>query len=148
MMNKIRLILFTVISVLVLCHQVSIASPESSGINWQNWSPETFKLAKTKNLPVFLFVKADWCHTCQKTNDLTLHNNDVITTINTYYIPIKLDVDADIYILKHQQYRVVNFPTFIILNADYKILDQFSGFMEPEALIQKITPKSGTKIHP
>ncbi len=117
-----------------LCFAETNAAP--SGILWQPWSDKSFEQAKLKKNRVFLYIKADWCHWCQLMGDITLHDNQVIKVINANYVPVKLDVDRDIDIVK--QYRPTSFPTMIIMDSGKRIIKRFSGFMKPEVLVQRL----------
>lgn len=144
-------IFVTISCLFLLCQQLAQALPTSNsptpseGIAWQPWSKETFLKAKTKNLPLFIFIKEDGCHWCELTKDLTMHDNEVIKILNTNYIPIKLDILTDTSIIK--EFQVTHLPTMIILNSDHHVIDQFSGFMTPKSLLNKITPQSEEKIN-
>jgi thiol:disulfide interchange protein len=121
-----------------VCHATSAPNTTtlSSKILWQSWSNAPFQEAKAKNRLVLVEIKADWCHWCSLTKDITFQNKDVIKTINSSYIPVQLDVDKNINVIR--QFRATSLPTILILDTNHKIIKQFSGYMSPEDLIKKL----------
>lgn len=108
----------------------------AQGIAWQSWSDSAFATAKQEKRMVLVYVKADWCHWCKKTGETTLQNSDIIKLINSSFIPVRVDIDANMDIA--QQYGVRELPTFIVMNADKKVIQQFSGYITVDALRSKL----------
>jgi len=108
----------------------------SSKILWQSWSSAPFQQAKVKNRLVLVEIKAEWCHWCSLMNDITFQDKDVIKMINLSYIPVRLDVDKDLNVIR--QFRANSLPTILILNANHKIIKQLSGYISPAELVKKL----------
>src|SRR5438045_312581 len=79
-----------------LCSSCVIAQNNpNSVINWQPWSASVFERAKNEHRLVFIYNRSEWCHWCHKMEDTTLKDPLVIKSINTDYIPVRLDIDKD-----------------------------------------------------
>lgn len=133
-MSKAVKSVYMIINILLMTLGISLYSTAScaQGIAWQTWSDSAFTTAKQNQRMVLVYIKADWCHWCQKTSETTLQNASIIKLINSTYVPVRLDIDANADIA--QQYGVRELPTFIIMNADKKVLKQFSGYKSVDEL--------------
>ncbi|MBX7244725.1 MAG: thioredoxin domain-containing protein [Candidatus Sumerlaeaceae bacterium] len=64
-----------------------------SAINWQQWGPEAFALAKSLDRPVLVDIGARWCHWCLVMDDTTYKDSEVIDLLNNNFVAIKVDTD-------------------------------------------------------
>lgn len=62
-------------------------------IDWHEFGPEAFQLAKEQDKPVLLDIGAVWCHWCHVIDRESYDDPGVAELINQYYIPIKVDRD-------------------------------------------------------
>ncbi|MDB5108342.1 MAG: hypothetical protein JWM69_1283 [Candidatus Binatus sp.] len=65
----------------------------SSPIRWQRWSPETFALARKLNRPMLIDIGAVWCHWCHVMDQTTYADPEVVATLNSSFVPVKVDSD-------------------------------------------------------
>ncbi|MCH7802111.1 MAG: thioredoxin domain-containing protein, partial [Chloroflexi bacterium] len=69
-------------------------------VNWREWGQEAFKEAHQQDRLVMLYIGAFWCGFCQGMDETTLSNDETITLLNAYFIPIRVenaqrpDIDA------------------------------------------------------
>lgn len=107
----------------------------SASIAWQSYSSQVFINAKNTDKNILLYGKTTWCHFCKKMNG-TLQNSKIVSTINSRFIPVIIDIDNNASIAK--QYNITHLPTFIILDANNKIIDSFFGYMTAAELMKKL----------
>ena len=62
-------------------------------IKWANSWNEALKLAREEQKLIMLVVSQPHCGACQFFKDITLEDDEVISEVNRYYIPITLDID-------------------------------------------------------
>jgi len=102
------------------------AASDVQQVKWQKFDKKVFAIAKQKNQPVLLLVKADWCPHCHEFQDKTLKDGQIVKYINEHFIPVRVDVDTDKKIAL--DYRVTGLPTMIILDSDNSIIKTSVGF--------------------
>lgn len=129
--NKVSFLLLCVLFFNGICNAAS-----ASAINWQSWSNKPFAQAKATHRYVLVFVKADWCHWCRLTKDVTLSDKNVIRIINSNYIPVRIDRDAETDLVK--ALGAVGLPTFIIMDSNKNVIRQFSGYMSPAEMLSQL----------
>ncbi len=86
----------------------------ASRIAWRDWSKEAFDEAKNRGKLVLLDLSADWCHWCHVMDRTTYSDPDVIETINSEFVPVRVDIDArpDL----SERYNRGGFPTTAFLS--------------------------------
>ncbi len=62
-------------------------------VEWKEWGPEAFDLAKAEDKPVLLDIGAVWCHWCHVMDRESYENADTAKIINEHFIAIKVDRD-------------------------------------------------------
>ena len=62
-------------------------------IQWQEWGPEAFTLAKEQDKPILLDIGAVWCHWCHVMDRESYENPALAAVINRYFVPVKVDRD-------------------------------------------------------
>ena len=88
-----RFLLFLLI---IALPQVSVAAAEDPGlINWQGWSKDLFDKARQQQRMVIMDLEAVWCHWCHVMEAKTYSHPDVAQLINTHFIPVRVDADAN-----------------------------------------------------
>ncbi|OZG74472.1 thioredoxin domain-containing protein [Hahella sp. CCB-MM4] len=60
-------------------------------VHWHPWNEETFALAKSRNLPVFLSIGYSTCHWCHVMEEQSFDDLEVAELLNRSFIPIKVD---------------------------------------------------------
>lgn len=129
-----RLILIIVISVFSLQCVANEADAASSdkGIQWHEWSTETFALAAEQNKLVLLDISAEWCQFCKKMKAVTYQSPKVIEIINNNYIAINADIETntDVKIL----YGDFGVPGTVILTSERDEIDKRLGYIAPQQM--------------
>jgi uncharacterized protein len=89
-------------------------------IAWQPWSEQTFARAQREDKPILLSISAVWCHWCHVMDETTYSNGAVIDSINTRYIPVRVDNDErpDV----NARYNMGGWPTTAFLTPDGTLL--------------------------
>lgn len=89
-------------------------------INWLEWQPKAFKIARRKNKPILLDINASWCHWCRVMENTTYSDLNIIETINADFVAIKVDTDRrpDI----NSRYNLGGWPTTAFLQPDGAII--------------------------
>ncbi|MDH3634534.1 MAG: DUF255 domain-containing protein [Gammaproteobacteria bacterium] len=76
--------------------RVSIAAGEDQGlVQWQDWSKDLFDQARQQQRMVIMDLEAVWCHWCHVMEAKTYSHPDVAQLINTHFIPVRVDADAN-----------------------------------------------------
>ncbi|MBN1677643.1 MAG: thioredoxin domain-containing protein [Candidatus Thermoplasmatota archaeon] len=85
-----------------------------SRVAWRDWSREAFDEARNRGKLVLLDLSADWCHWCHVMDRTTYSDPDVVETINSEFVPVRVDIDArpDI----SERYNRGGFPTTAFLS--------------------------------
>ena len=66
---------------------------QADELKWNTWN-KGYELSQEENKPLVIFIHASWCHQCQRFNDKTYNNEEIIQLINKDYIPVKFDIEA------------------------------------------------------
>ncbi len=62
-------------------------------IQWHEWGPEAFALAKRQDKPILLDIGAVWCHWCHVMDRESYENPALAEVVNRYFIAVKVDRD-------------------------------------------------------
>src|SRR5918996_5060154 len=60
-------------------------------ITWWEWGEEAFQAAQHQDKPVVVFLTAFWCGYCQRMDETSLSNDEVIALLNAFFIPIRVE---------------------------------------------------------
>jgi len=60
-------------------------------VNWRPWGAEAFQEAQQQDKPLVLWLTAFWCGYCQRMDDTTLSNDEVIALLNAFFVPIRVE---------------------------------------------------------
>ena len=110
----------------------SVRPNQAHLIDWREWGPEAFQESQDQNKPVMVFLAAFWCGFCQRMDETSLSEDDTISLLNAFFIPIRVEEsqrpDVDL------RYNQGGWPTVIFMSPGGSHL--FSvNFMEPEPFI-------------
>ena len=105
---------------------------EADQIHWRNWSADVFATAATEHKLVLLNLGAVWCHWCHVMDDVTYHDETVVSTINQHYVAVRVDEDAfpDL----SRRYISYGWPATIIFDANAVEIVKRRGYVEPETM--------------
>ena len=79
-----------------------------------DWSDAVFQRARTEDKPVLLTLTATWCHWCHVMDQTSYSHPQVISLIDSRFIPVRVDVDQrpDI----SHRYNQGGFPSVAVLD--------------------------------
>ena len=124
-------------------------------VNWREWGPEAFQEAQQQGKLVALFITAFWCGFCQRMDENALSDDEVITLLNGFFVPIRVEEsqrpDVDL------RYNQNGWPTIVfltpeggqLLTVNYMDLDPFANMLaktvnlyqgDPEAFLSSASP--------
>ena len=106
------------------------AASSSQNINWQSYSQSAFDQAKKEHHLVLVFAHTDWCPWCNQMKNKTFTDPAVSKLVRSNFIPVSLNTDNEKKIAN--QYKSVELPTIIILDADKNVIQTFDGYSTPE----------------
>lgn len=103
-------------------------------IQWQHsLSTATFEQAEKEGKLIVLTLEANWCHWCHVMEDSTYTNTEVIQFINSNFISVKVDQDANPELAA--RYRKYGWPATIVLNSKGEDIVKKAGYMSPKVYL-------------
>lgn len=101
----------------------------ASDIHWRHWGEEAFEAAARADRPVLLNLTAVWCSWCQRLDETTYSDPEIIGLINEELIPVRVDADKQPHV--QERYIAGGWPTNAFLTPTGEVL--WAGtFLEPE----------------
>jgi uncharacterized protein YyaL (SSP411 family) len=92
----------------------------AADIRWRPWGVETFDDAIRADRPILLNLTATWCGWCQKMDETTYSDPELIRLINNELVPLR--VDADQYPHVQERYIASGWPTNAFLTPTGEVL--------------------------
>lgn len=89
---------------------------------------EALAKSKKEQKPIFLDIYATWCGPCKKMAKYTFSDKEVATYYNANFINLSLDGEKDLGGVLANQYGIKAYPALLFVNADGKLIHQFSGY--------------------
>ncbi len=62
-------------------------------IQWHEWGPDAFALAKEQDKPILLDIGAVWCHWCHVMDRESYENPALAAVVNANFVAVKVDRD-------------------------------------------------------
>jgi thiol-disulfide isomerase/thioredoxin len=88
-----------------------------------------FELARTQNKPVFLYWGAVWCPPCHKLSASVFSRHDFIEK-SKLFVPVYLNGDEPGAQKAAEDFKVVGYPSVVVLSGDRTELARISGGMD------------------
>ncbi|MFW6333943.1 MAG: thioredoxin family protein [Desulfosalsimonas sp.] len=112
-------------------------SPDSlaenkDGIKWYSYD-DGIKELKKSSRKGFLHFYTDWCGYCRKMEDETFSDSEVISTVNSEFIPIKIDAEDQPGIAKEFDAR--QFPSNFFVDRENDPIGSQPGFIPPDMMV-------------
>jgi thioredoxin-related protein len=105
-------------------------------INWRdNWN-SALDEAKKEDRRLVLELFMDGCPHCVRLHNETHVDENVIQTLNTQFIPVRLEGRNHMDVVK--QFNVTGAPTTLVIGADGKELHRFPGFYPPQEYLEQL----------
>jgi thiol:disulfide interchange protein len=111
------------------------ASSHSQGIQFESgFLSEVFEKAYAEQKPVFVDVFATWCAPCRYMDQHVFPDSALGEYVNKHFVSVQLDAEAGEGIAFAREYMVRVFPTYLIFDANKKLLSRTEGIMDPQSL--------------
>ncbi len=121
-------------------HVITEAPEEETSIAWIDDVEEAKGIAEEENKLILIDFNADNCVWCQRLEDTTYKEEDVIKLVNENFVPVFFDLDIEankeIYAVNYHKYVQGALPTLLILDSDAKPLYRIVGYKTGEQLIE------------
>ncbi|HZM51051.1 MAG TPA: DUF255 domain-containing protein, partial [Vicinamibacteria bacterium] len=120
-------------AVLSVALAVPVHAAETPGpIAWTDWSDAAFERARADDRLVLLDLGAVWCHWCHVMEETTYKDPEVVSLIQTRFVPVRVDQDArpDL----SNRYEDYGWPATVVFDSKGRELVKFQGYIEPERM--------------
>jgi YHS domain-containing protein len=98
-------------------------------IPWLNNLEQARALSALTNQPIFIHFVQDGCSACEYAATQTFQNRQLIATIHSQYIPVKINISqAD---AARQRFRIKHTPTDVILDIDHTMIYRELTVLDP-----------------
>lgn len=142
-MKKIVLLLsvavltFSFIKVENNSNETKIVKQTTSGIKFKNITLSKAKeMAKESGKMIFIDAYTSWCGPCKKMAATSFVDEEVGQLFNEKFINLKIDMEKDADGPETARlYKVMAYPTLLVIDADGKLIKQKIGFMTADQLI-------------
>lgn len=104
------------------------------------------KIAESEDKFIFVNVFAKWMEPCDEMAKAALSDAEVVDFFSNNFVPVSIDADQSGRNLI-AKYKIINFPTYLYLNPDGKLVHQIEGCANKERLLSsaKISLKNPKK---
>ncbi|MGA2708393.1 MAG: thioredoxin fold domain-containing protein [Steroidobacteraceae bacterium] len=103
---------------------------DAPGIDWFAGDVgAAFESAKSANKPVFLYWGAKWCPPCQQLKSSVFSRSDFVSKTRQF-VAVYLDGDDPGAQKWGEKFRVLSYPTVVVLRADQREVTRISGGMD------------------
>lgn len=100
-----------------------------------SWS-EALTKAKNEDKPIFLDVYATWCGPCKVLKRKTFPDAEVGKYFNENFINVSLDGEKEDGKIVVKEFNVRAYPSLFILNAKGEPVVYYSGYLNPDEIIE------------
>lgn len=102
------------------------------------WS-KAGKLAKKDQKFVFVDAYTDWCGWCKVMDKKTFSETEVGEYVNNHFVSIKIEMEKEEMGRKiAMKYGINSYPTFLIFDANERLVGKLVGFQSPEAFLKNL----------
>ena len=132
---------FSILILIIFCLSCTDKVQEESptAIQWGDNLEIAFSFALNSNKIIMIDFMAEWCPPCQKMDEETFSNPNIIKKSNDF-IPVRIDVDkqpkiANKYNGNARKYGGTGIPNILFLDKEKNTIRHIVGFHDPEKLI-------------
>lgn len=121
-------------TLIILVWIVVINCQSQETLKWTYLTKSTFELAEKEDKIILLNLEANWCHWCHVMHDSTYSDSKVIAYLNSKFIVVKADQDANPELAV--RYRDYGWPATIFLNSKGEDVVKRSGYIPPKRFLK------------
>ena len=107
-------------------------SPPKSQIGWVHSQEMAMSRARQFHLPILIFVTSDSCMYCRKMEREVWSNPQIVSMVETGFIPLELNAERDAKIVDALGIRA--FPTTLLFTEDATFVTRATGYLPPNQL--------------
>lgn len=127
-------------------------------IEWYSVTEAEKMQAENPEKPLFIDVYTDWCGWCKQMDNTTFKDEEVVSFINEYFIPVKFDAEQkEDVTFKGQKFKYIqvgrkgvhelaaallqgnlSYPSYVVINGKNELTHLLRGFMKPNALLNSL----------
>lgn len=104
-------------------------------IQWQEFEPAAFELARERNCPVLLLITAPWCSHCRDLLTTTFVDAEVVSLVEGSFVPLLVDAERrpDV----NERYGTGGWPTIAWLTPAGELIAH-DNFLSARQLVQRL----------
>jgi thioredoxin-related protein len=126
-MKKISLLSLLMFATLVISGQISFETKSLDKIKKQAAKKEKF---------IFIDAYTTWCAPCKWMSKNVFTDEEVGDFFNEHFVNLKLDMEKGEGLDFAKQYKIVAYPTLIVIDSDGNLIHRRIGAVPPEGLLQ------------
>jgi thioredoxin-related protein len=107
-------------------------SPPNPQIGWVHSQEMAMSLARQHHLPILIFVTSDSCTYCRKMEREVWSNPQIVSMVETGFIPLALNSERDATIVDALGIRA--FPTTLLFTEEATFVTRATGYLPPNQL--------------
>ncbi len=89
-------------------------------VEWREWGPEAFAVARRRGVPLLLCLTVPWSPECREMDRRTYAEPRIAANVNDGFVPVR--VDADRRPTVRERYNTGGFPSTVFLTPDGEVL--------------------------
>jgi len=106
-------------------------SVHAKDVKWQSFA-DGMARGRAENKKIFLHFYATWCAPCKVMEKKTFKDPGVIASLNSDFVPIKVDIDRDRQ--TSNLFRIKSVPDTWFIAEDNEIIGHRPGYIPPNQL--------------
>ncbi len=115
----------------------------NGGASSIDFTSEAFELAKQRATDegklFFVDFYANWCTPCKWMESTTFKDKEVVSTLNTNYVSIKVDIDTKEGFSIKEKYQISVLPTLLIFNSEGELVERVQETLSRSKLMNLLT---------
>ena len=116
-------------------------------LHWNTNLSEVFTVSKKTDKPILMDFTAEWCTACKELETVTFSDKAVVDELKNNWNLAQVDATRNSAALDKilKKYKIKGFPTIIIFSNKGKELYRFSGFVNPDRLMEVLKEVRGKR---